>query len=51
MTVNTAVNAIRIGEQESRLEGSVEAFLAGRIGFPHLGLLSRVADSFMCSQH
>lgn len=44
MTVNAAVNAIRIGEQESRLEGSVEAFLAGRIGFPHLGLLSRVAE-------
>jgi hypothetical protein len=44
MTVNAAVNAIRIGEQEARLEGSVEAFLAGRIGFPHLGLLSRVAE-------
>jgi hypothetical protein len=44
MTVNAAVNASRIGEQESRLEGSVEAFLAGGIGFPHLGLLSRVAE-------
>ncbi len=44
MTVNAAVNAIRIGEQECRLTRSIEALLAGRIGLPHLGLLSHTAE-------
>lgn len=44
MTVNAAVNAIRIGEQECRLTRSIEALLGGRIGLPHLGLLSHTAE-------
>jgi hypothetical protein len=44
MTVNAAVTAIRIGEQESKLVRSVEAFRDRRIGLPHLGLLSRTAE-------
>jgi hypothetical protein len=44
MTVNAAVNAIRIGEQEPQLGRSIEAFRAARIGLPHLGLLAHTAE-------
>lgn len=44
MTVAAAVNAVRIGEQEHCLPGSVESLRAGRIGLSHLGLIARTAE-------
>jgi hypothetical protein len=44
MTSHTANTAIRVGTYEPRLHKSVDAFLEGRIGLAHLGLLAHTAE-------
>jgi hypothetical protein len=44
MTSHAALTAVQVGASEAQLSGSVAAFLAGRIGLAHLGLLAETAQ-------
>jgi hypothetical protein len=44
MTSHAALTALQVGATEAQLPASVPAFLAGRIGLAHLGLLAETAQ-------
>jgi hypothetical protein len=44
MTSHAVSTALTVGEEEAQLPQSIDAFLDGRIGIAHLGLLAEVAE-------
>ncbi len=44
MTSRAAITALQVGEQEAQLPATLDAFLEGRIGFAHLGLMAQTAE-------
>jgi hypothetical protein len=44
MTSHAAITAMQVGRCEAQLPASVEAFIGGRIGLPHLGLMAQTAE-------
>ena len=44
MTSHAAITALQVGEFEAQLPATLDAFLEGRIGFAHLGLMAQTAE-------
>jgi hypothetical protein len=44
MTSHAAVTALQVGAYEHQLPKSIDAFIDGRIGLAHLGLLAETAE-------
>jgi hypothetical protein len=44
MTSHAAVTALQVGAHEHELPNSIDAFIDGRIGLAHLGLLAETAE-------
>ncbi len=44
MTSHAAITALQVGRCEAQLPATIDAFLDGRIGLPHLGLMAQTAE-------
>ncbi len=44
MTSHAAITALQVGATEAQLPASIGAFLEGRLGFAHLGLMAQTAE-------
>jgi len=50
MGSGTSVDRVRVGEQLAKMPGSVDAVIAGQIGFAHLSMMASTASSMAESQ-